>query len=231
MNSMLMDDLGAGCEEATATDSVAPTPLAPGTAGEHNRHVSDTSSDSNQTDKSNQRHTEAPTTIKGRPAMPLYLSCNPDHLSAYQCLVRKNVELFEATAADVSAPVKGRNKPIVLGQVGIRCIHCRHVYPISERARGAMYYPHTLLGIYQASQILSQGHLIEGSCQYVSTALREELRALKEQKSYATAGKEYWAKTAEVLGVFEDQFGLRFEERIPQPTSDLVEMKDRKRGF
>lgn len=47
----------------------------------------------------------------------LYLSCDPEHLSQYQCLVRKQIELFEANETDVEAGAQGRNKPIVLGQV------------------------------------------------------------------------------------------------------------------
>lgn len=36
---------------------------------------------------------------------------------------RKQIELFEAKQEDVDAGAQGRNKPIILGQVGIRCIH------------------------------------------------------------------------------------------------------------
>lgn len=36
-------------------------------------------------------------------------------------LARKHMHLFEAKKADVDAGAQGRNKPIVLGQVGIRC--------------------------------------------------------------------------------------------------------------
>lgn len=161
---------------------------------------------------SNITYTELPLTITGRPPIQLYLSCNPDHLSPYQCLIRKNVELFEATECDVTSRVKGRNKPIVLGQVGVRCVHCRHLPP-SDRDKGNMYFPSSLVGIYQASQILSQQHLM-GSCQYVSPELREEFVRLRQEKTLATAGKEYWAMTAQVLGVFEDQFGLRYEKRL-----------------
>ena len=61
--------------------------------------------------------------------------------------------------------------------------------------------------------ILSQGHLL-GLCPMVPATLRSELQLLKEKKSYATAGKEYWGETARVLGVYEDQYGLRFEKKL-----------------
>ncbi len=34
-------------------------------------------------------------------------------------------EAFGATEDDIAAPMHGRNKPIALGQVGIRCMHCK----------------------------------------------------------------------------------------------------------
>ena len=37
-----------------------------------------------------------------------------------------------------------------------------------------------------------------------------------------TAGKEYWSKTAQALGVYEDEHGLRFKDRLPS----WQEMKD-----
>ena len=37
-------------------------------------------------------------------------------------------EAFGATEEDIAAPMHGRNKPIALGQVGIRCMHCKRKY-------------------------------------------------------------------------------------------------------
>jgi hypothetical protein len=198
-------------------------------ASAHNvRQVSDTTEEANNSNTSSTTPGVDPTSttqtsssiitaepfLTGRPSIPLYLSCNPDYLSDYQCLIRKHIELFEACEKDVNnGRIKGRNKPIVLGQVGIRCMFCAHLYPPEDRARGAMYYPHKLAGIYQAAQILNQGHLLE-LCPFVPKDLRVELKRLKEQKSYATAGKDYWANTAKALNVFEDQYGLRYEARL-----------------
>jgi hypothetical protein len=157
--------------------------------------------------------TKSPVAPTGRPPIPLYLSCNPDKLSEYQCLIRKEMEFFEALQLEVDSNAKGRNRPVVLGQVGIRCRHCRFVPPL-ERTRGAQYFPTTLEGIYQAAQILANGHLNE-SCTYVPPHLREELLRLKQQKSHAMVGKEYWAGTAQALGVYEADDGiLRFAPRL-----------------
>jgi hypothetical protein len=47
-------------------------------------------------------------------------------LSELQVYLRANfAEAFAATEEDIAAPMHGRNKPIALGQVGIRCTHCK----------------------------------------------------------------------------------------------------------
>jgi len=181
-----------------------------GSATLHNHNTN--SNDGIPESASNRMTTELPLVLTGRLPIRLYLSCNPDYLSPYQCLIRKHVELFEAKECDVTSPKKGRNKSIVLGQVGIRCCFCGYVPP-TERDRGNMYFPSNLSLIYQAAQILSQEHLM-GSCRFVPPDVRQQLIELRQQKNTASMGKEYWAKTAQVLGVYEDQFGLRFEKKM-----------------
>jgi hypothetical protein len=52
-------------------------------------------------------------------------------LSELQVYLRANFsEAFGATEEDIAAPMHGRNKPIALGQVGIRCMHCKRKYKI-----------------------------------------------------------------------------------------------------
>ena len=177
--------------------------------------------------------------LTGRPGIPLYLSCNPDHLSVYQTEIRKHIQFFEATEVYVNSndQVKGRNKAIVLGQVGIQCCHCAYIFPLSERSRGNMYFPQKLLGIYQASQILSANHLLD-SCTMIPSSIRNTLKEYQQQSNSTTqasttatkglvgsyngstpggraAGKDYWSRTAQALGVYEDEYGLRFKDRLP----------------
>ena len=145
-----------------------------------------------------------------RQPVVLYMECDADSLSPYQCLMRKQIELFEATTTDVETNAQGRNRPIVLGQVGIRCRHC-HMLPPKHRARGAVYYPAKLTGAYQAAQNMAVCHLAD-QCQHVPTETKEKLIQLRERKSSAGGGKNYWADGIRVLGVFEDANGLRFQE-------------------
>jgi hypothetical protein len=149
--------------------------------------------------------------MAGRPPSVLYMSCDDDSLSEYQCLVRKQIELFEARREDVDSNAQGRNRPIVMGQVGIRCRHCT-MLPPKHRARGAIYYPAKLHGLYQAAQNMASSHLCE-HCQHVPPDIRSELLKLRDRKSSAGGGKKYWADGVRVLGVFEDNDGLRFGKR------------------
>lgn len=148
--------------------------------------------------------------LSGKPPQSLYMSCDDDSLSEYQCLVRKQVELFEARPEDVASNAKGRNKPIVIGQVGIRCKHCR-LLPPKSRQRGATYYPAKLNGLYQAAQSMASGHLCN-HCGHIPQNIRHELLVLRERKSSAGGGKKYWGDGVRVLGVYEDESGLRFKK-------------------
>lgn len=67
-------------------------------------------------------------------SVPLGLEDDKYWLSELQVFLRANfAEAFGATEEDIAAPMHGRNKPIALGQVGIRCMHCkRELRNISE---------------------------------------------------------------------------------------------------
>ena len=58
--------------------------------------------------------------------VPLGVEDDKYWLSELQVYLRANfAEAFGATEDDIAAPMHGRNKPIALGQVGIRCMHCK----------------------------------------------------------------------------------------------------------
>jgi hypothetical protein len=144
--------------------------------------------------------------------IPISLPSDEENLSEYQCLVRKQIYLFEARAEDVDSNAQGRNRPIVLGQVGIQCSHCCSLSP-GRRTRGSVYFPGKLAGLYQAAQNMAINHFTD-SCQHIPEAKRAKIRLLKEQKATIVGGgKQYWANGARVLGVQETENGLVFEKR------------------
>ena len=124
-------------------------------------------------------------------------------------LVRKQIELFEAQEVDAETNARGRNRPIVVGQVGIRCKHCKHLPP-RKRERAAIYYPSKLDRLYQAGQTMASVHLGQ-HCNHIPEHLRQELARLREGKSAALAGKKYWSDGARALGVIEDDERLFFK--------------------
>lgn len=162
--------------------------------------------------------TVEPLTLTGRPSTMLYLSCDPDFFTEFQVIARKNIEFFEATPVDVQTNAQGRNKPIVLGQVGIRCVHCRFN---ENRAKGSQYYPSQLSNIYQAAQNIAVSHLLE-LCPQVPDDVRQSL--IKGQGQKSSAGKQSWALRAKALGVFEDSHGLRYAKSIDAFHKDFAMM-------
>ena len=80
------------------------------------------------------------TRVSHREPTSLYLECDDQNLSPYQCLIRKQIEFFQASQEEIDGTAQGRNTPIVLNQVGIRCRHCAIHAPQNRRA-GAVYFP------------------------------------------------------------------------------------------
>ena len=164
-------------------------------------------------------HHESSPHLTGRPPVPIALDCDEQALTEYQCLLRKQIELFEAGPADIRGTAQGRNTPITMGQVGIRCRHCA---PITKaaRARGAVFYSKTIDGIYQVAQNMSKVHLCE-RCHRVPDDVKQRLQKLRTANSRASGGKEYWSEGIRALGVYSDGEMLRFAKRLPPPSEDI----------
>jgi hypothetical protein len=148
-------------------------------------------------------------TLTGRQPICMYMDCDDESLSEYQCFLRNQIELFEATNEDLQLNAQKMNKYVVLGQVGIRCRYCAKKATWT-RARGAVYYSATLDGLYQAGQNMSKNHLCN-HCNSIPEPIKQELLRLKSGKRRAGGGKQYWSEAARAMGVFEDQYGLRFK--------------------
>ncbi len=155
----------------------------------------------------------------------LHVPSDDDSLSPYQCLVRRQIELFEASEADIHATAQGRNRPIIVGQVGIRCIHCGRL-PIERRARGAVYFPSTLISTYQTAQNMANSHLIK-DCLDIPKCIREDLVRIRlrensesqnTRKSAFGGGRAYWARGLQTNhGVIETE-----DRRLKFDSSSIV---------
>jgi hypothetical protein len=165
----------------------------------------------------------ATTTMTSRTAITRKLPCllgvmdDRDKLSPHQWLLRQHIEAFEATEEDVQTHTRGRNKPIVLHQVGIRCIHCKH-RSVNQRWKGSTYFPAKLLGIYQAAQNMSTTHLQCGLCPDMPLTIKDQFAHTIGTKYITGAGRPYWAEAAQRLGLVDTEDGI-----VWQPSSSLSE--------
>jgi hypothetical protein len=162
--------------------------------------------------ESSKRHNIRPApevAVTNRPAVPIFMDCDKEVLTPYQCLLREHIELFEAGDLDIRGTAQGRNTPILLGQVGVRCRHCASL-PQAARARGAVYYSQTIDGIYQVAQNMSKVHLIK-RCHRVPPEVQSKLNSFRGDNQRASGGKDYWADGIRALGVYEIGRCLRFK--------------------
>lgn len=189
--------------------SINPTPVLPHSGGTQDSHLPLPSTAS--------APAEQVSSAQGsdQVCLPLSLTTDRSNLSEYQCLIREQICLFAATQADIDSSAQGRNRPIVVQQVGIRCRHCASL-PASRRSRGAVYYPAKLSGLYQAAQNMTLNHFTT-TCQSMPQELREEILRLKQRKSYVLGGgKGYWARGGQIRNIIEIDDRLFFSDRVPE---------------
>lgn len=86
-------------------------------------------------------------------SLPAMLAQPDDNLklSSQQVFLRHQIEAFRACEDDIMTHTRGRNKPVAIGQVGIRCRYCSHLQ-VARRQKGSTYFPASLNGLYQAAQ-------------------------------------------------------------------------------
>uniref|UniRef100_A0A7S1UQ83 Uncharacterized protein n=1 Tax=Grammatophora oceanica TaxID=210454 RepID=A0A7S1UQ83_9STRA len=147
---------------------------------------------------------------------PLLLLAQPEDrisLSETLCVIRENIEVFSATKADVDAPAPGRKHPVVVGQVGLRCIHCRHTTKSSERVKRAVCYPSSIKRIYRTVIDMKLDHFQH--CRFVPAQLKDRLEELKTTNTRSTGTTmQYFIKAATKMGMVDDPVsGVRLKEK------------------
>lgn len=150
-------------------------------------------------------------------SLPVILARPEDvlKLSSHQVLLRHQIEAFKASEEDVSTHTRGRNKAIMMGQVGIRCCHCAHL-PVSHRQKGSTYFPASLLGLYQAAQNMSTTHMQCGLCSEMPDLIKHQFAQLLSTKVASSgAGRPFWAESAKKLGLVDTEDGIRFFRDLP----------------
>ena len=142
----------------------------------------------------------------------LYAPADDTKLSPYQCLARQQLEFFVVKQEDLEAGAQGRNRPIVLGQVGIRCRHCAQVAH-RQKQRASAYFPAKLSGVYQTAQNITNTHLCQ-LCHRIPASIRRNLQLLQSKKSGSGGGRKYWSESADSAGICEvEGRGLHFQAK------------------
>lgn len=145
--------------------------------------------------------------------MSLAMPTDADSLSDRQCYVRTEfVEVFEATERDVAARHSKGAQKLVAGQVGIRCIHCRHLRP-KDRAERAVCYPSSISRIYQTVADMQRFHFEQ--CREIPPEIRKIYKSLKTTRPRGVGSpQQYWIQSAKLLRLADTKVGIRFEDNL-----------------
>lgn len=139
----------------------------------------------------------------------MLLSLPDDRMSLSEtlCVVRENIEVFTASQADVDAPAPGRKHAVVVGQVGLRCIHCRHTIRNSDRVKRAVCYPSSIKRIYRTVIDMKLDHFTQ--CKFVPASLKNHLNELKAVHTRSTGTTMlYFIKAAKSQGMEDGPAGV-----------------------
>lgn len=129
-----------------------------------------------------------PNTSNNPSAQLLYRPSDENFLSPLRCFIRRQIELFEATPEDVckrNSSIKGATaRKIIVGQVGMRCIHCAHV-PVKHHTKNSVCYPHKIDGI----KVWNSFHEHMLTCLHIPQSVRDQHKALNLTTKKGTRGK------------------------------------------
>ena len=127
-------------------------------------------------------------------------------LSDIDSYVRKQLEVFCATEADVKAAREDRKYPITVGQVGIRCIHCA-IAQGNDAIGHAIAYPFSISGIYESVKEFHRLHL--DSCPNLPNTSKAKLESMKGASSLSSVLRKYYTLAAKALGLVDTKDGIR----------------------
>ena len=148
-------------------------------------------------------------------SVSLALPEDSESLSPLHCFMRRYcVEAFAASEDDLSIPRYGKSHSgrVMVGQVGIRCIHCKHL-PARDRQERAVCFPSSLKNIYHSIETWQRRHA--QVCSNLPIWIKRSMVELM-QRSRAGAGgrRQYWEESARRLGMETTCHGVRFV-RVP----------------
>ena len=159
---------------------------------------------------------------------PLAMAEDKLYLTELQCWVRQNLELFSASSVDIehSSYGGGRRSSVVLGKIGVRCIHCARAAKAAVDASNpfdrflwptaAISYPFNMNGLYTACT--QKPHLHFNHCPYLPDNEKLNLKELTQdvpdrpikRVRGGVPGSLYYVIAAKRVGLLEVEDGMRF---------------------
>jgi len=144
-------------------------------------------------------------------SVSLALPQDDDVLSPLHCFMRKYcVEAFTAQEDDLATPRYGKSHggKIVVGQVGIRCLHCKHL-SVRRRPERAACFPSSLRNIYHSIETWQRRH--SSVCtELPGWAKKNMIDLMQSSRSAAGGRRHYWEDAAKEIGLVDTPHGVRF---------------------
>uniref|UniRef100_A0A7S2KNF1 Uncharacterized protein n=2 Tax=Leptocylindrus danicus TaxID=163516 RepID=A0A7S2KNF1_9STRA len=140
---------------------------------------------------------------------------NSNKLSDLHSFVRMHcIEVFSCTPEDVEKHPRSKGtRRARLGQVGLRCVHCKHL-PLRELANQSISFPTSTAHIYESVRNWHRFHF--DLCQHIPRDIRQKYNALKRQERSSKTGrfatKEYFTESAKRMGMVDTRSGIFFAD-------------------
>lgn len=163
--------------------------------------------------------------------MLLAADTDEQYLNPLHCFVRRNVEVFAAKSEDIAAPSPGRKTRVLMGQVGLRCVHCAHL-PAKDRVKRAVCYPPSVSGIYHSVSNMKFDHF--RACRGLPEDTRAEFNRLRAScnrrggctsngaKGMSNSTAQYYHDSALRLGLVDSRMGIRLRETTTPVPANAV---------
>ncbi|EED90183.1 predicted protein [Thalassiosira pseudonana CCMP1335] len=157
-------------------------------------------------------HRPPPTSHNPYNITSLALPADSDFLDPLHNYLRSVcIEIFTATEGHLKPPGKGA-RPSKVGQVGIRCVFCRHLPP-KEVANQAICFPSRKEGIFEGIRNFQRVHV--DACAHISDSVKERYNNVTVQsksckKRNQKAVRAYYAQAATELGLVDTTRGMVF---------------------
>ncbi len=147
------------------------------------------------------------------PRLLLSMPSDKQSLSDRQCYVRSHfVEVFEAGDAEVDARHSKGAQKLKKGQIGIRCLHCVHLFG-KARAERATCYPSSVSRIYQTVADMQRFHF--EACVGIPAEMKAIYKSLKTTRPRGQGSPQsYWISSAKAIGLVDTESGIRLQRSV-----------------